>query len=487
MTAPFWTLSRVADALGGAGAMRHGRVSAGAAAGGFSRGDTEIRRVWTDTRTIERGDLFVALRGERFDAHDFLAAAVAAGAVAVVVADARRGRGLGVPVFEVADTTHALGRLARYRRDAWGGPVVAVGGSNGKTSTKELIRAALGSRLEVHATPGNLNNQVGVPQSLLALPDHADVAVIEVGTSMPGEIAILRDIVRPDIAVVTSIGEEHLEGFGDVAGALREEASLLDGVGVAVVPALEADLVSEAHSRARRVVRVSIAADGDADAAATPGGCVAERAWLAPDGSGRIVVDGAEMSVPLRGEHNLRNAMLAVAVARECGLTAHDAGRGIGAIEPGSLPAMRSAVEPLGPALLVNDAYNSNPASARAAIALLGAVAGPRPRVIVLGTMRELGAHAARAHREIARVAVESGATLVAGIGEFAAALRDVAGDDARVVTAADIDDLWPALAPRLARDSAILLKASRGVRLERLLPRLRDWAGLEVVPAGTA
>jgi UDP-N-acetylmuramoyl-tripeptide--D-alanyl-D-alanine ligase len=325
----------------------------------------------------------------------------------------------------------------------------------------------LGARLSVHATTGNLNNQVGVPLTLLALPDDADVAVIEVGTNMPGEIALLRDIVRPDIALVTAIEEEHLEGFGDLAGVLAEEASLLDGVPMAVVPAHEAALVAEARRRAQRVVTVGL----------TEGDLAADAAELGADGAGRLVVDGVEVRVPLRGMHNMRNAMLALATARACGVHAEDAARGIAALDLAAMPSMRSAVEPLGPALLVNDCYNANPGSARAAVALLAAVAGDRPRVIVLGTMRELGAQADRAHREVAREAVASGAALVAGLGDFAPALKDVATGDPRVLTGVDVDDLWRVLEPRLPQDAAILLKASRGVRLERLLPRLREWA----------
>src|SRR5690348_14771796 len=158
----FWTLDRVADALQSVASVN------------LPRGPGSFTRVWTDTRTIAAGDLFVALVGEKFDAHDFLAAAVTSGAAGVVVSRGDRARGLGVPVFEVSDTLVALGALGRYRRCAWRNPVVAVVGTNGKTSTKELLKAALGSGLETHATHGNLNNLVGVPLTLLALPDHAD-------------------------------------------------------------------------------------------------------------------------------------------------------------------------------------------------------------------------------------------------------------------------------------------------------------------------
>ncbi len=459
----FWTLARVARAL--------------EAESGGPSDDRPIHAVCTDTRTIERGDLFVALKGEHHDAQLFLAEAVAKGAAAVVVEDAQRAKGIGVPVYVVANTLHALGKLARARRRAWNGPLVAVGGSNGKTSTKELIRAALGARLETHATKGNLNNRVGVPLTLLAIPDGADVVVAELGTNVHGEIALLRAIVEPSIAVVTTVQEEHLEGFGDLAGVMREEASLLDGVPSAVVPADEPALVSESVRRARRTVTAGL---GSGDVMAATFG-------LSPDGTGWLVVDGVRINVPLRGLHNLRNAMLALAVARECGIAIEDAGAAIAAMDTSALPSMRSAVQPLGEALLINDAYNSNPGSARAALELLKQVGAGRQRVAVLGTMRELGAHTARAHLEIADEALQSGATIVAGIGEFAAALHQLAPNESRVVTAQDVDDLWPKLQDRLAPDAVILLKASRGVRLERLLPQLTAWAAEDASPYRTS
>ncbi len=437
----FWTLERVAQALGGGPADQR-----------------PISGITTDTRQIAPGQCFVALVGERFDAHDFLADAVRAGAAALVVQDARRAATLGVPVFEVPDTLVALGQLAHYKRRAWARPVIAVGGSNGKTSTKELLRAVLGSRFVVHATTGNLNNRIGVPLTLLALPEGADVAVIEAGTNEPGEIALLREIIAPDLVVVTTVQEEHLEGLGSLDGVMAEEMSLCDGVPVAVVPGSEAAVVEEATRRAQRAV-----------AAVLP-----ERHGLHPDGRGWTDWDGVTVEVPLRGAHNLRNAALALAVGREFGVSAGDAATGLAAMP---MPPMRSNVSVLGRALLLNDAYNANPGSARAAIALLRDVGGDRQRVAVLGTMRELGVHAERAHREVAEAAVAAGHDLICGIGEFGPALQAVAPGDPRVLVADDVDDLWPRLKPLLEPDAAILLKASRGVKLERLLPHLTTWA----------
>ena len=443
----FWTLDRVADALGDG-----------------PRGPAALARIATDTRTVTTGDCFVALRGEKFDAHEFLADAVAKGAAALVVHDAARAAKLGVPVYVVDDTTRALGRLARYRRRVWGRPVIGVVGTNGKTSTKELVRAALGSRLRVHATVGNYNNLVGVPQTLFALPDEADVAVIEMGTNQPGEVAALRAIVEPDVVVVTSIAEEHLEGLGDLEGVLREEISACDGVPVAITPASQPEVAEAARSRARRVVSAGLDA----------GDVRASRWSVAADGTGSLELDGTDVRVPLRGVHNLRNVMLALAAAREAGISVADAARGILTMPS---PPMRVAFESHGAVTVINDAYNSNPGSARAALELLEHAGDGRQRVAVLGTMLELGPQADRLHDEIARAALAAPIDVVIGVGGFAEALARVAPGDGRAVGGADPASAWDAARSRLRRDAVILLKGSRGVRLERLVPLISEWA----------
>jgi UDP-N-acetylmuramoyl-tripeptide--D-alanyl-D-alanine ligase len=450
--AHFWTMGRVGAALSD--------VLVLPAPGGVR----EFPAVVTDTRALVPGCLFVALRGERFDAHEFLRDAVAGGAAALVVDDAARAAGLGVSVYVVRDTREAYGRLARFRRRAWAKPVIAIGGSNGKTSTKELLAAMLRGAYVVHATSGNLNNEIGVPQTLLALPDDADLAVIEAGTNSPGEIARLRAIIEPDVVVITSIGEEHLEGFGDVAGVLREELALASDVETVVTPEAHPEVADGARVRAGRVVIAGLQA-----------GDVVPTAWrLEPDGSGVLTFDDDTVHVPLRGEHNLRNAMLAFTVARAFGVS-------IAAIDASLArmpqPSMRAAVIPIGEALLVNDAYNANPPSAHAALALLAAVAGDRPQVAILGTMRELGDASDRMHELVARDALGRGLSVIVGLGEFAAAFRRLAPNDPRLVLAADADDVATLLPTRLPARAAILLKGSRGVRLERLVAPLTAWA----------
>jgi UDP-N-acetylmuramoyl-tripeptide--D-alanyl-D-alanine ligase len=449
MTATIWTADNVAQALGA-------RLTATAPRGSHSLGN-----VSTDTRAIRTGDVFVALVGERFDAHDFLADAIAAGAAALVVSKPIIPPDAGVAVFLVDDTLLALGDLAMFRRQVWGGTVIAVAGSNGKTSTKELLRAAIGSRLLVHATTGNLNNRIGVPLTLLSLPADTDVAVVELGTSIPGEIAMLRDIARPDIAIVTSIAEEHLEGFGDIAGVLREESSVFLGVETGIIPSGDAELAAVAPSA--RVVRAGLD-DGDFRA----------DSWeLQKDGTGTVVLDGTVIHSPMRGAHNLRNLMLALAAAREVGIGVKDAALGISGMVP---PPMRANWQQIGDALVINDAYNSNPGSAIAAIEMLSAAPGAQ-KVAVLGSMLELGENSDRCHDAVARAALASPATIVAGVGEFAVALGRIAATDSRVVVAPDVDQLWSVLEPRLDSDATILLKASRGAKLERILPHITSWA----------
>lgn len=449
----FWTIERVTEALGDL--LQEGRPAGAAAISGIT----------TDSRAINPGQLFVALSGENFDGHDFLAEVAKAGASAVIVSDVSRATGIGIPVYVVEDTLIALGRLGTFWRKVWGKTVIGVAGSNGKTSTKELLRAALGQSFEVHATTGNLNNRIGVPLTLLAIPAESDVAVIELGTSLPGEVGLLRDIALPDIAIVTSVAEEHLEGLGDIEGVLREEAAVFDGVSVGIVPSAQPEIGNAGKGKARRIVSAGL-----------DSGDVQAKSWsMGADGLGRVMIGDVEFAPPIRGAHNLRNMMLAVAAAIECGVDLQSAARGIAAMPQ---PRMRVAWENVGKAILINDAYNANPGSTRAAIELISSSGDARQRVIVLGTMRELGPKSAECHDDIAMVALKSGAHLVAGIGEFAQALERVGKADNRVVTAADVEDLWPKLAPRLAPDAIILLKASRGVQLERVVPHITAWAG---------
>ena len=416
--------------------------------------------VSTDTRSLREGELFVALAGERFDAHDFLSDARLAGAGGVVV---RKGtpRWPGFDWFEVDDTLRALARLARYRRDLFPGPVVAITGTTGKTSTKELTAAALGASFRVHRSERNLNNLVGVPLTVLAIPVDAGAAVIECGASVPGEIPRQRDIVRPDVAVVTTVDAGHLEGFGSLEKLFAEKTSLLNGAPTAVVGTHPPSLADVARTKAKKVVTAGLErADW-----------TAEKLELLPDGRPRFTVRGVEIELPLPGRHMVANALVALAVADALGVPPAAAGP---ALAGASLPAGRSEILELEGSTVINDTYNANPASFRAALDLLGAIRGDRRAVVVAGTMRELGARSAELHREVAERILEARPEIVAAIGDFVPAFEAAnAKGEVRLVTGETPAAVAPKLGEKLRKGDVVLLKASRGVRLETIIPLL--------------
>ena len=418
--------------------------------------------VSTDTRSLKEQDLFVALKGERFDAHDFLSDARMVGVGAVVVRH-KTPRWPGFDWFEVDDTLVALGQLARHRREAFAGPVVAITGTTGKTSTKELAAAALGARFRVHKSGRNLNNLVGVPLTLLAAPVEAEVAVIECGASVPGEIARLRDIARPDVAVVTTVGEGHLEGFGSLDRVFDEKVALLAGVATAVVGTTPARLADAARQSAKRVVTAGL--DPAAD-------WTAEAVTLLADGRSSFTVRGVEIELPLRGRHMVANALVALAIADCLGVALPDAAA---ALAQASLPAGRSEVLELGGMMVINDCYNANPLSFAAALDLLAAVRGDRRAVVVAGTMRELGEASRDLHRAIAEKIVEARPDVVAAIGDFIPAFEAL-GDKLKsqqFLTGRTPEEVAALLRESLRPGDVVLLKASRGVQLERLIPLL--------------
>ena len=463
-----WTAAEVAEALG-----------VGIPTG---QADAVYSSVTTDTRKIAAGSLFVALKGERFDAHDFLSQAAEAGAAAAVVSHIPADVPAGLALWVVPDDTRAaLGRLGRHRRRAFRGKVVGVCGSNGKTTTKELLRAALGGALKVHATEANLNNQVGVPLTLLSIADEADVAVVEMGTNEPGEIEVLTRIVEPDVGIITSIGEEHLEGFGDVAGVFREETALLEGLPSTSV-AIVAEEPDELPARAVELLgddRVRVAGlSSDADLHPEGGG---DGITVESDGSTRWTFRGTPIHLPQPGRHNVRNAVIALGVAVELGVSAGDAARGIAAM---ARPKLRGEWHAVGRMKVLADCYNSNPPSLAAAVDLLASIPADAAKVAVIGTMRELGAQADAIHRraagEIAEYLRSGRIDRVVATGDFVPAFRDLAGDlGGRLVLAEDPLDAYSAAAPDLKGDETVLLKGSRGVQLERWLPLLeRDFGG---------
>ncbi|HEY3221850.1 MAG TPA: UDP-N-acetylmuramoyl-tripeptide--D-alanyl-D-alanine ligase [Gemmatimonadales bacterium] len=422
-----------------------------------------FKTITTDTRTPSPESLFVALKGDKFDAHDFLDTARAGGATAAVV---RRGtpKVEGLALFEVDDTLVSLGLLARARRRMFpdGTPVVAITGSSGKTSTKEMIRAALGARYRVHATSANLNNLIGVPLTILSAPENTEALVVEAGASVPGEIARLRDIIEPTIAVITNIGYAHVEGFGSLEGVMAEKLSLLDRVPVAVLGSGPDAMWPEARRRTQ-VIPAALPGKSSDDA-------LLDR-YLDKDGHPRLALDsGEKVTLPALGIHQLENAQIALAVAQRAGVD-HDAA--VRALADVQLPEGRGHVREIGNLVVIDDTYNANPASMRRAVQTGDWLARRqrRPFVVVVGTMLELGPESARLHAEAAREIARRKPALVAAVGTFARvfeSLREALGG--RLIVAADADALGPKLKSALRGNELVLLKASRGVALERVL-----------------
>lgn len=435
----------------------------------------------TDTRALKPGDLFVALRGPRFDGHRFLAEAAVAGAAGAVVeegvsldvpsAGAGRIEGSGeappLLLFRVPDTLVALGQLARFRRRAFTGPVVGLTGSSGKTTVKEMIRAALATRHRVHATPANQNNRVGVPLTLLAIPHDAQVVVVEMGTNEPGEIATLTRITEPDVGLVITVSESHLEGLGSLEGVLEEKLSLLAHLRPEA-RAFVGDSPPELPRAARRlrddVNVVGFSSDSDPEYRGR---------GQEMDSEGRMAFQWGDLSVRpgYPGRHGAANALLALAVTRELGVPGEQATPALEALMPAGLRGERRRI---GGMELVLDCYNANPQSVRAALDTLSSRRWAAPRVAILGTMLELGTQEAPLHREILGYALDSGVERIVAVGAFAEAAREIPDpirEGVELIPVPEPVQVPERLFPLLRGDELVLLKGSRGIRLETLVP----------------
>jgi UDP-N-acetylmuramoyl-tripeptide--D-alanyl-D-alanine ligase len=445
VSTPVWTDDDVRSALG---------------LSSDTRASTAYTRVSTDSRTIEAGDLYVALVGDRFDGHDFVDECLSKGARGAVVSRPVSGRGT---IYQVADTLVGLGALAAFRRRAVRAPVVAITGSSGKTTTKEFTTAAIGSTKRVHATKGNLNNRVGMPLTLLAAPTDAEAIVLELGTNEPGEIRTLAQIARPDIGVVTTVGEAHLEKLGSFEGVLDEKLDLLrwlaDGG-----RCLVGDDPAVLGIRARGIcpdVRVAGWTER-ADADLRP-----EAPEADAQGKYSFGWRGHMVSVPTAGRHAAADALLALAIAEMLGVPATAAARGIAGA---TAQKMRGEVRRVGGLTLIVDCYNANPQSVRAALDVLDGQVAPR-RVAVLGTMLELGTESERLHREVLGAALGRKIDLVVATGAFGQAAEALGAGSTNVIAGPDWQTAYPRLRERLAGDEIVLLKASRGIAMEGMLP----------------
>jgi UDP-N-acetylmuramoyl-tripeptide--D-alanyl-D-alanine ligase len=429
----------------------------------------------TDSRQTSRNQVFLALSGERFDAHEFLPKVVAQGATGVIVSRPVAPAARGVAWMRVAGGLRALGDLAAARRRELRARVVGVTGSNGKTTTKEMIAAVLGaSGKKVARTAGTENNLVGLPKAILGLDGDEDYVVLEMGMNRPGEIWRLAEIADPDVGVITNVGPAHLEGLGslaNVAAAKGELALAMSAHSTLVVNGRDRLLVPIAGAFPGRKLLVGL----DAPVVlrgAEPEGASAQRLSLTL--GGRAVT----ARLALAGEHNAWNATLAAAVGFVLGLDAATIAAGLERFVP---PPMRLERLTLASgAIVVNDAYNANPASMAAALAVLVGEPATR-RIAVLGAMRELGAESDRWHREVGAVAAAQAVDLLVAVGVEGEAIADgarAAGlDAARIVRCADTAIAAAALHEILAGGDVVLVKGSRGAGMEDVIARLRGEA----------
>lgn len=430
------------------------------ATGGTPHGGAHDGVVATDTRTLPDGCWFLALVGDRFDGHDFAAKAAAAGGGIF----SRPVEGWDRPWVAVDDTTVALQDLGRWARDRLDGPVVALTGSSGKTTTRALVACALSPMGHVHQTGGNLNNHLGVPMTLLAAPPDAAAHVVEMGTSSPGEIRFLAELARPDVRLVLNVGPAHLEELGGLEGVAVEKGAMYDTAGADDVCIVNLDdpFLRDRRPTARtitwgrdeaadiRLLDVAVDATTWSTSAryATPGGLV-------------------RATIPAPGVHIAHDAGAALAIAYALGVDLADAAHALSDYAP---VGMRLRPEGLpGGVLAINDAYNANPASVNASLDTLAAMDGRR--VAVLGDMLELGPDEAALHVEVAQGAVARGLDLVVLVGPRMAA-TGVSGD--AVWRAEDGTTLASDLAAWLRRGDRVLFKGSRGARVERVLDAVR-------------
>jgi UDP-N-acetylmuramoyl-tripeptide--D-alanyl-D-alanine ligase len=426
-----------------------------------------VSRVSTDTRQIQPGDLFFALRGERYDAHDFVDRAVAGGAAALVVSrkvpvDAR------VPVIMVGDTLAGLQALAAYNRRQFAVPVVGVTGSSGKTTTKDMVAAVLETRYKVLKTKGNFNNEIGLPLTLLDFSAEHGAAVVEMGMRAPGEIDALCRLARPTCAIINNIGVAHLERLGSVENIARAKGEILDHIsadGFALLPGDSPHAREQARRCHGRVFFFGL----------DPGMDIFARD-VRREGAGNrfTAVMGdvqCEVYLPLPGRHNVMNALAAAGTGLLLGLTPDEVAAGLARV---TLSGMRTELVDAGAYTIINDAYNANPDSTCAALQSLEEIAGDRRKVAVLGDMLELGGGAEEGHRRAGAAAVRHGTALLVTVGELsretAEGARQAGGVRDGIIPCGNKDEAVQVLRRELRPGDVVLVKGSRGMRMEEII-----------------
>ena len=439
-----------------------------------------FKRVHSDTRSIEPGDLFVALRGERFDANDFLPEAKARGAVAALCqGDARAQlQAAGLPGLLVADSKLALGALAQQWRAQFKLPVIAVTGSNGKTTVTQMIAAILRAYKPQAflATQGNLNNDIGVPLTLLRLRSEHEIAVIELGMNHPGEIAALAAMTQPTVALVNNAQREHLEFMATVEAVALENGNVIAALpanGVAVFPADDAYSAIWAEAASARAQLQFCLADGiDADVRCSDARW-SDAAWQV---AAQTPVGPLRYALHIAGRHNVKNSLAALACALAAGVPLDAIAAGLAAFEPVKGRSRALALQLDGRALtLIDDSYNANPDSVRAAIEVLATL--PAPRLLVLGDMGEVGDQGPQFHAEAGQLARSLGIETLFTLGQASAAAASSFGKGQHF---ADIDSMQAAVRSVLPQTGSVLVKGSRFMKMERVVAAIADYAAYD-------
>lgn len=450
------TLGWIAGAVGG-------RLTA-------ARADTEVREVVIDSRVAGPGDLFVAIKGPRFDGHDFVADVLARGAAAAIV----DGRPFSGPVIEVGDTVKALQDLAHAVRAAAGTKVIAITGSAGKTTTKETIAAFLERRRTVVKNKGNLNNHIGLPLSLMQVRHAPDVAVMELGMNHAGEISTLVAIAEPDVRVWTNVGDAHLGFFASPEAIADAKAEILEGATPSTVLVCNADdprVMARVAAFPGRTITF-----GASDRATVRATSIDDRGLSGMRAQVTTPAGGTVIETPLLGRGNLSNVLAATAVAAEFGVTLDEIAEAAARLRPadrrGAVHRLRSGVT------VVDDSYNSSPSALATSLDVVARETSATRKVAVLGEMLELGDHAERLHAESGRVAAQSGIDILFAIGGQAARALAAAAIDAgmpadAVTWFASSEEAAPAIADAVSAGDLVLVKGSRGIRTDVVVDRL--------------
>jgi UDP-N-acetylmuramoyl-tripeptide--D-alanyl-D-alanine ligase len=457
------------------------KILAGAGTGWMKQ---PVRQISLDSRSIRSGDLFLAMKGERFDGHDFVGAALLRGAVGAIVHDSYDVGALAITpnpkrtapfILGVRDPLFAYQQVATHHRSRFDIPVVAVTGSNGKTTTKEMVASVMAHRWKVLKTEGNLNNRIGVPQTLFRLNGRHEGAVIEMGVDHIGQTTRLCEIARPTIGIITNIGPDHLEFFRSMEGSAQSKAELLDLLPSNGTAVLNADDPYYEYLAARAGCRVvSFGLSSKADVCATD---------VKSDGGNgtifRLLLPGKVrhtiVRIHVQGDHNVSNALAAAAVGAVLGLPGAVIAQGLSRFRPA---AMRSQVFVSQGVTVINDCYNANPASMKAAVELLAQRGAGRKKIAVLGDMLELGSNAVPLHEEVGAFVLQRGIDQLVACGTLGRSLAkgaERAGLDPRhIVLAPDATVAATAVKAIVKQGDVVLVKASRGMKLEKVAQALQ-------------